>query len=465
MPKCGHVHKWTRIAIPKIRGTAATCRTPPCDPHLALIRTNATRLPFCDACVRRCDSLMRRDQESRGLPRSFRLLWAAAAASNIGDGLRFTALPLLATTVTTDPRAIAGVTIAERIPWLIFILPGGAWADRYDRRMLRVSLDIVRGMVMASLVYTIAVDRLTIVAVYIVTALLASAEAIVDSSSMALVPATVKPHDLVRAGSRLSSTEVLTNELIGPPLGGLLFGLAVVIPFGVDAASFFVAALIMMMLPGSFRPEAAQAARAPLRREIMEGFRWLWRHRALRNLALISMVLAAATFVGNSVFVLFATQTLKLSGFGFGLLLVPGAVGGLTGSMLATRFDRYPLRSVLFGSLMTTGVVTTITAAVSSPLLVSLLWGTASLTSMIWIVLTVALRQRVIPQHLLGRVGASYRFLMYAGMPLGALLGGLLAESFSVRTALAVSGLAFLVFGPVVFILLREVTSSGEAGV
>ena len=416
-------------------------------------------------CVRRPDSVRQLEYKSNRLPRSFRLLWAAAAASNIGDGLRITALLLLATTVTTDARAIAGVTIAERIPWLIFILPGGAWADRYDRRMLRVCLDVVRGLVMASLVYTIAVHQLTIVAIYIVTALLASAEAIVDSSSTALVPATVEAHDLVRAGSRLSATEVLTNELIGPPLGGLLFGLAIVVPFGIDAASFFVAALIMMMLPGNFHPGATKAARAPLRREIGEGFRWLWRHRALRNLALISMVLAAATFIGNSVFVLFATQTLKLSGFGFGLLLVPGAVGGIIGSMLASRLHRYPPRFVLFGSLMTTGVVTALTAAVSSPLLASLLWGTASLTSMIWIVLTVALRQRVIPRHLLGRVGASYRFLMYAGMPLGAFLGGFLAKSFNVRTALAVDGLAFLAFGPVVFMLLREVTSSGEPGV
>jgi MFS family permease len=420
---------------------------------------------WSDVCVRRPDSVRQLEHKSTRLPRSFRLLWAAAAASNIGDGLRITALPLLATTVTTDARAIAGVTIAERIPWLIFILPGGAWADRYDRRMLRVWLDLVRGVVMASLVYTIAVHQLTIVAIYVVTALLASAEAIVDSSSTALVPATVEAYDLVRAGSRLSSTQVLTNELIGPPLGGLLFGLAMIVPFGVDAASFFTASLIMLMLPGNFQPGPEKSARAPLRREIGEGFRWLWRHRLLRNLSLISMVLATAAFVGNSVFVLFATQTLKLSGFGFGLLLVPGAVGGIIGSMLASRLRRYPLRVVLFAAIFTSGVVTALTAAVSSPLLASLLWGTASLTSMIWIVLTVALRQRVIPKHLLGRVGASYRFLMFAGMPFGALLGGFLAESFSVRTALAADGLAYLAFSPLVLILLRDVTSSDDARV
>jgi hypothetical protein len=416
-------------------------------------------------CARQPDSVRQQEHKPARLPRSFRLLWAAAAASNIGDGLRITALPLLATTVTTDPRAIAGVTIAERIPWLIFILPGGAWADRYDRRMLRVSLDVVRGLVMASLVYAIAVHHLTIVAIYIVTALLASAEAVVDSSSMALVPATVEAYDLVRAGSRLSATEVLTNELIGPPLGGLLFGLTMIVPFGIDAVSFFAAASIMLMLPGNFQPGATKTQRPPLRREVGEGFRWLWQHRALRNLALISMVLGAATFVGNSVFVLFATQTLKLSGFGFGLLLVPGAVGGILGSMLASRLCRYSLRVVLFGTIMASGVSITLTSVVSSPLLASLLWGSGSLTSMIWIVLTVALRQRVIPQHLLGRVGASYRFLVYVGMPVGAMLGGFLAKLSSVRAALAVDGLAYLAFSPIVLLLLGEVALTDEAGV
>jgi MFS family permease len=86
------------------------------------------------------------------LPRPFRILWAATALSNIGDGLRLTALPLLATSVTTDPRAIAGVAVAERMPWLVLILPGGAWADRHDRRKLRLRLDIARGAVMTGLV-------------------------------------------------------------------------------------------------------------------------------------------------------------------------------------------------------------------------------------------------------------------------------------------------------------------------
>lgn len=85
----------------------------------------------------------------------------------------------VATSITTDPRAIAGVAIAERVPWLLFILPGGAWADRLDRRVLRMRLDAARALVMAGLVFAIAFDRVTIVAICAVAALLASAEAVV----------------------------------------------------------------------------------------------------------------------------------------------------------------------------------------------------------------------------------------------------------------------------------------------
>jgi len=197
-----------------------------------------------------------RGRPGSGFSRNFRLLWAATTLSNLGDGLRMVAMPLLATSVTSDPRLIAGVVIAERLPWLVFILPGGAWADRFDRRHLRMRLDLARAVVVAALVATIVLDQTSIVAIYVVVALLASAEAVVDSSSTAMVPATVESGDLERAAGRLGSSELAMNELIGPPLGGLLFGLAVAAPFGVDALTFAGAALVMGFMSGNFRPAA-----------------------------------------------------------------------------------------------------------------------------------------------------------------------------------------------------------------
>ena len=396
------------------------------------------------------------------LPRPFRLLWGATALSNIGDGLRLTALPLLATSVTTDPRLIAGVAVAERVPWLVFILPGGAWADRFDRRRLRMRLDAARAVVMLALVGLVATDRVSIAVIYAVAAVLASAEAIVDSSSVALVPAMVDESELERAAGLLSSTELATNGLIGPPLGGLLFAAAMVVPFIIDAASFAGAALIMVLVSGTYTTSSDGAGRRTMTHDIAEGFRWFWQRRLLRNLAVISMALGTVSFIGAAIFVLFARETLGLSNFGYGLLLVPAAIGGIAGSMLAPRLTSLPLRLVLSVSIVTSGAAIWITSRLSVAILVGLLSGLSAAAVLVWNVLTLALRQRVIPDHLLGRVGASYRFLVYLGMPFGALLGGFLANSFGLRSALAVNGIALVSIGLAIPLLLRDHASGHD---
>ena len=390
------------------------------------------------------------------LPRPLRLLWGATALSNIGDGLRVAALPLLATSVTTDPRLIAGVAVAERLPWLVFILPGGAWADRVDRRRLRMRLDTARAVVMLALVGFVTADRVSIAVIYAVAALLASAEAVVDSSSMALVPAMVDDSQLERAGGLLSSTELATNGLIGPPLGGLLFGVAMAAPFIIDAASFAAAALIMALVSGTYTTSSPGLRRRAMRHDIAAGFRWFWQRRLLRNLALVSTALGTVSYIGTAIFVLFARQTLGLSSFGYGLLLVPSAIGGIAGSMLAPRLTDFPLRLVLTASIVIAGICIWTISTLTVPVLIGLLSGLSAAASLVWNVLTIALRQRVIPDHLLGRVGASYRFLVFLGMPFGALFGGVLASQFGLRTALAVNGIALTTIGLAIPLLLRD---------
>lgn len=376
--------------------------------------------------------------------------------SNLGDGLRLVALPLLATSITSDPRLIAGVTVAQRLPWLFLILPGGAWADRFDRRVLRMRLDIARAMVMAGLVGVIALDRASIVILYIVAALLASAEAVVDSSSMAMVPTMVDEAELERAIGRLGSTELAMNDLVGPPLGGLLFGLAIAVPFGLDALTFAGAALVMGLMTGSYSvPGQPNGERSSMRSSLSEGIRWLWNQRLLRTLALVSTALGTASFVSNAVFVIFATEVLDLSGFGFGLLLVPGAVGGIFGSLIAPRFKRFPLRRTLPLAVVGSGTSTWLMALTSSPVLVGALSAVSLGSIMVWNVLTLALRQRLTPNGMLGRVGASYRFLVYLGMPFGALAGGVLANQYGVRAAIFVSGSILVSVGAILPVLLR----------
>lgn len=395
----------------------------------------------------------------RPLPRNFRLLWSATALSNLGDGVRLVAMPLLATSLTSDPRLIAGVTVAQRLPWLFFILPGGAWADRFDRRQLRMRLDIARAVVMAVLVAAIVADRVSIGIIFVVAALLASAEAVVDSSSVAMVPATVDEADLERAIGRLGSTELAMNDLVGPPLGGLLFGLAIAVPFGLDGLTFAGAALVLGFMSGSYRAagngQLPREGRPSMRSSLAEGIRWLWNQRLLRTLAIVSTALGTASFISTGVFVIFATDELGLSEFGFGLLLVPGALGGIVGSLIAPRFRGFPLGRTLSISVLGSGAATWLMAVTSSPIAVGALSAVSLASVMVWNVLTLALRQRLIPDEMLGRVSASYRFLVYLGMPFGALVGGLLANEYGVRSAIFVSGSLLVFVGLTLPVVLR----------
>lgn len=401
------------------------------------------------------------DLKSRDpLPRNFSLLWLATAVSNIGDGVRLTAFPLLAASFTDDPRAIAGVAIAERLSWLAFILPGGALADSLDRRTLRSRLDLVRAFIMAALALSAFTGTGSIVLVWIAAALVAALEASVDSSSMALVPSLVDGPQLERAGARLSTTEVIANGMIGPPLGGILFGLAVGLPFIFDSATFAIAAGIVLTIRGDF--SASPKRRVHLRGDLVEGFRWIWARSVLRSLALMAMGLGVASFIGDAIFVVFALRELELSATGFGLLLLPGAFGAVAGATLAGRLDKPRLVVWLPTALVLTGLSNLAISISNNALLVSGLLAISSSGVLIWNVLTVAYRQRVIPDALLGRVGASFRFLVFLGMPAGALVGGMIANWYGVRSALAVDGLAVAGLGVVaLFVFSRPEQSEG----
>jgi len=376
------------------------------------------------------------------LPGRFRRLWAASAVSNIGDGVREVALPLLATELTDDPRLIAGVAIAERLPWVLLILPGGVIADRADRRDLRVRLDTLRALVMAALAVLVATDHASMLAIFAVAATLAGAESVVEGSTMALVPSLVDEPQYERAGGLLTSTELIGNGLIGPPLGGLFFALAFVLPFGFDAASFAAAAVIASTISGRFRPEPdhVNVALPSFRTELAEGIRWLWGQPLLRNLALVSTLLGFSALMHGAVFVLFATEVLDLGPVGFGLLLVPPAIGGVVGSLLANRLRHRPLGRTLTIAVAFGGISIFTIALTDLPIVVGLLSAVDAGSILLWNVLTVALRQRIIPNRLLGRVGATYRFCVYAAMPFGALAGGVIANRFSLQAAFFVAG-------------------------
>jgi MFS family permease len=378
--------------------------------------------------------------ESR-LGSNYTKLWFASAISNIGDGVRWTALPLLAVTLTRDPAKVAAIDLAASLPWFLFALIAGALVDRLDRRKVMVLANMFRTAVMAGLATLVLTHNASLPVLYILAFCLGMAETMFDNAAQALMPRLVDHSLLEKANGRLTAAELTANQFVGPPVGGLLFAAIAALPFLVDAGSFAVSALLIFLVAGSFRTPRDDALPVTrLRSEIAEGLRWLWSHRLLRTMAAyvgIQNMMNTACF---SIFVLFAVQILHLSAAGYGLLLSSMAIGSLLGGLTADRVARRIGRgTTIFVGLVLASVSFVVMGTATDPYVVGagaalLGWPITS-----WNVITVSLRQRLIPDRLLGRVNSVYRLMAWGTMPLGAVLGGLLGRVFSVRTPFLVA--------------------------
>lgn len=393
----------------------------------------------------------------------YKRLWLATAVSNIGDGIRIAALPLLAASFTRDPLLIAGVLFATKLPWLAFSLHSGAIIDRVDRRRLMIVVALLRGAVMGALALSLLTETGGIGSVYAIALLLGIGEVFADNASFALLPTITPRARLDDANGRLEAAVIVTNEFLGPALGGLLFAAALGAPFAVDAATFLLAAGLIFSIKNRPAPVAIEAPKAKLRHDIAEGVRWLMAHRLLRN---ISLVAAGTNLVLHATFaiaVLYALEILGVNGVGFGLLLTVEAIGALVGSLLAG-----PIKNRL-GAPGAVAVALTIAGAANLGLGLTSDWAIAgammagvSFGGGLWNVVTSSLRQRLVPEHLLGRVQSTHRLLSWGAIPLGTLVGGLLAKGFGLRIPFLVASAVLAIGAMVVTPLLRNATEAPE---
>lgn len=397
------------------------------------------------------DPAVGRIVSGRRLGRDYRRLWTAGVVSNLGDGLAVVAYPWLASALTRSPVAIAGVAVAARLPWMVFALPAGVITDRADRRRLVAGMDAFR-CVLTAIVGSVVLAGsggladpaapagadasgpagagVALALLYVAALALGSAEVLRDNAAQTLLPAIVAEEDLERANGRMWGAEMVMNAFVGPPLAGVLIGTSLALPFLVDAGSFAVAAALVASMTGTFVPAGAQPAERPrFRDQLVEGFRWLWGHDLLRSLAVALGLLNALGAMTSAVDVLFAQDVLGLSATGFGLLAISGALGGVigsaTGSWMSSRLGSGGvLAATMLGSAAAHGAI----AVAPSVPLVFAAFVLVALVGVAWNVVTVALRQAIVPDALLGRVNSVYRFFGWGMIPIGGLVGGVLVS-------------------------------------
>ena len=417
------------------------------------------------------------------LGRDFRLLLTAGTISNVGDGIDATALPLLAAALTEDPFLFAGVATATRLPWLLFALQAGALADRLDRRRLMVSVNVVRTILLGILGTSVLLDTASIWLLYVVSFGLGTAEVLFDTSAQAFLPRVVQRDQLERANGLQMGLETVANQFVGPPLGGFLFAVAAAVPILLDAGTFLVAAGLLALVsraagriavrpgeagatdptPGA-DPDATVAVdadagpRTTVREEIKEGLAWLRGHVLLRSLALLLGLMNGSFMLFGSILALYALQVLDLDEIQFGLLLTAMAIGSVGASVVAAQVvERLGRGRTLWITLLASTVLPLIQGATSSVWVFAAAAVVFGASAVLWNVITVSLRQSVIPDHLLGRVNAVYRFLGWGAMPIGAFTGGLIADAYGLRAPFFTAS-AIMVIG--IAVLGRHITTS-----
>lgn len=392
------------------------------------------------------------------LGRSFWLVWAASTVSTLGDGIRYVVFPLLAASLTRDPMSIALVSAAGYLPWAVFGLLSGAVVDRVDRRRLMYRIDVGRAVLVGAFTMLVAEQQAPVAVLALVSFVLGSAETFFDNAASAIMPMLVPNDALERANSWTIVSQSVMSTLIGAPLGSLLFGIAHEVPLVADAATFLIAATLVATVGGAYR---ARTASTRVTTDVVAGLQWLWRHRLLRTLCMLVAVQNMGLAAGEAVLVLYAYEVLHLSSFGYGLLLAILAVGGVAGAVgaapLRTRLGLRPAvviaATALAGGLLLAGVTSSVAASC-----IGLAFFGAGVS--VWSVITVSLRQRIVPAELLGRVTSSYRVVGLSAMPAGAAVGGLLAKSFGLHAPYLVGG---IVLGACTLLAL-PVLSLGTAG-
>ncbi|KQS71132.1 MFS transporter [Modestobacter sp. Leaf380] len=397
----------------------------------------------------------------RRLGTRFRWLLASSWSSNLGDGIALAAGPLLVASLTEDALLVALAATVQWLPPLLFGLLAGAVTDRLDRRLIVVTVDLARAVVLTVLTLALTTDAVPIAAVLGVLLLLGTAEVFADNSSSTLLPMLVDRDDLAVANARLQTGFITVNQLAGPPLGAALFAVGAAWAFGVQAVVVALGAVLVSRVVVPRTPREGPPSR--LRADIAEGARWVRHHAAVRTLVLTITVFNLTFGAAWSVLVLYATEQLRLGPIGFGLVTAVSAAGGLIGVLAYGWITR----RVRLGDLLRVGlVVETLThlalALTRSPAVALPVFFVFGVHAFVWGTTSVTVRQRAVPQPLQGRVGSVNLVGTFGGLVVGSGIGGLLAREWGVTAPFWFAFAGSAVFVVLIWSQLRHVAHADE---
>ncbi|GAA1967378.1 MFS transporter [Microbacterium deminutum] len=367
----------------------------------------------------------------RRLGTDFRWLLASSWTSNLGDGIALSAAPLLIASMTSSPVLVASGAMMQFLPWLLFGLLAGAVADRHDRRRLVMLADGLRAVIVLALVVFLVTGHANVGMVLATSFLYGTAEVFADSAGSTLLPMLARPADLGVGNARLQAGYLVANQLAGPPLGAFLFAIGSFWPFVVQVLCVALAVVLISRIARTPVPPRETTETGGKAHPIREGLRWLRGSPPVRTLVLIILVFNVTWAAPWSVLVLYATEYLHMGAVGYGALTTAAALGGLVAISRFGWLERHVSFATLMRVCLTLEVLMHLSFALTTSAVVAfvIMFGFGAY-AFVWGTISTTVRQRLVPLELQGRIASVNMVGVFAGLVIGQLLGGIIAQTW-----------------------------------
>ena len=384
---------------------------------------------------------------SEKLGPAFNRLFSASVISNLSDGLLAVAAPLLAISLTKDPILISMLSAFVMLPWLLFAIPIGLIVDRSNKRLLITFTNSIRFITAGLVALAISTETITIYWLLLATFLIGTCEVATDTAAQSLIPVILEKKNFEKANSRMNIAETVIQNFIGAPLSGFLYATAIVLPFILNSLGFLIAAFFVFMIPAHLISQGSSAETPVTEKksfisEIKFGLNYLWNDRPLRRLVATTTSLGLFYSLSTSTLILFITEILEVQAKYFGVLMAGAGSGGVLGGILTPILSKKFGRGAVLAVAIFISSITVVFQGISPNVWVFGIIGFISAFAITnWNILLMSCYQVLIPADLYGRIHGARRTFVWGVMPIGALLGGVIAQS-GLRLPLIVGGIA-----------------------
>ena len=387
---------------------------------------------------------------------AFNRMWASSIVSNLSDGILIAAAPLLAISLTDSTVLISAVGAMVMLPWLLFAIPIGVLVDRVDRRFILAGANATRSAVVGVLALLIATDHVTIYWLLVASFVIGVCEVAADTTAQSLIPQILEEKNFEKGNSRLQISETVIQGFVGAPISGFIYAIAIALPFFINSLGLAVASLLALSIPIKYlqdvRKDDIDKEKKKFVADMKFGIKYLFNEKVLRRLVVTTASIGVCYSMGTATMVLFIIKELELPKQLFGVILTIQSLGAISGAFMAPRLSKKFGRS----TVMTFGITTSSLVLLLNGFAPNIYFyvGLATFGAFAvsqWNILLMATYQTVIPNELYGRIHGTRRTLVWGMMPVGSLLGGVLAH-YSLRLPMYVGGaiattIAFLSLG------------------